>query len=345
MEKRLIISAYNTHSGGGKTLLLQFLKQEIVINEIAVILIDKRLENELSDLDIKKIVVKPTIINRFIAEWHIFLRGKKESILFCFGNLPPLFASKGSVTVFLQNRYLVKSSKSSGLPIKTRLRICFESLWLKMFANNADCFIVQTPTMKRLLQCTIGEKHKIKTEAFYAKTMIEQKTTPINVVSAKHDFIYVASGESHKNHHNLIEAFCLLSKENIFPSLCLTINPSSFSGLCSWIKKNVENHQLNVKNLGMLQHESLLKQYKLSKALIFPSQFESFGIPLVEAKAAGIAVLAPELDYVRDILDPTETFDPESPISIARAIKRFLKVGDSFEKVLSPYEFACRIIS
>ena len=35
-------------------------------------------------------------------------------------------------------------------------------------------------------------------------------------------------------------------------------------------------------------------------------------------------MLAAELDYVRDILDPVETFDPNSPVSIARAVKRYL---------------------
>jgi hypothetical protein len=32
---------------------------------------------------------------------------------------------------------------------------------------------------------------------------------------------------------------------------------------------------------------------------------------------------------VRDVLDPEQTFDPESPLSIARAVKRFLGLNES----------------
>ena len=57
---------------------------------------------------------------------------------------------------------------------------------------------------------------------------------------------------------------------------------------------------------------------------IYPSTLESFGLPLLEARAAGLPIITGELDYVRDIVDPDETFDPNSPLSMARAVKRFL---------------------
>ena len=52
--------------------------------------------------------------------------------------------------------------------------------------------------------------------------------------------------------------------------------------------------------------------------------FQRWGVALIEARQAGLPVLASELDYVRDVLDPEQTFDPESAVSIARAVKRFL---------------------
>ena len=68
--------------------------------------------------------------------------------------------------------------------------------------------------------------------------------------------------------------------------------------------------------------------------------FESFGLPLLEAKFLGLPILASELDYVRDVVEPTETFDPESPVSISRAVQRFLKISQSSKvKMLSTPEF------
>ena len=82
---------------------------------------------------------------------------------------------------------------------------------------------------------------------------------------------------------------------------------------------------VGVGNVGVLPHDRLLAMYRASGALIYPSSFESFGLPLIEARQAGLPVLAPELDYVRDVIDPDETFDPRSPISIARAVRRYLE--------------------
>jgi len=139
----------------------------------------------------------------------------------------------------------------------------------------------------------------------------------------KYDFVYVASGEPHKNHEALISAWGLLADENIFPTLCLTLDKSVALKLFSnfqFIKK------LKIYNVGVLSHESVLLLYKNSGAMIFPSKLESLGLPLIEARRIGLPILASELDYVRDVLDPEEVFDPDSPVSIARAVKRFMKI-------------------
>ena len=68
--------------------------------------------------------------------------------------------------------------------------------------------------------------------------------------------------------------------------------------------------------------------YKKSRAVVYPSTLESFGLPLIEARQAGLPIVAAELDYVRDVVEPTETFDPLSSVSIARAVKRFLGVPE-----------------
>ena len=81
---------------------------------------------------------------------------------------------------------------------------------------------------------------------------------------------------------------------------------------------------MNIFNLGLISEGEIQDLYLNAMALIFPSTLESFGIPLIEARDAGLVIVASELDYVRDIVDPEFTFDPVSPLSIARAVKRFL---------------------
>ena len=78
--------------------------------------------------------------------------------------------------------------------------------------------------------------------------------------------------------------------------------------------------------------------------MIFPSFVETLGLPLIEAKKFKLDVLASELDYVRDILDPVETFDPHSARSICRSVKRFLKVTDGKTEIFTPVDFIKTLI-
>lgn len=144
----------------------------------------------------------------------------------------------------------------------------------------------------------------------------------------KFDFVFVASGEPHKNHRQLVEAWCLLAEQKLYPSLCLTLDKSVSAELCVWIDEKKDKHGLKLENAGLLPHSQVLELYTQAGALIFPSRLESFGLPLIEASQAGLPVLAAELDYVRDVLDPIETFDSDSPVSIARAVKRFLALEE-----------------
>jgi glycosyltransferase involved in cell wall biosynthesis len=93
-----------------------------------------------------------------------------------------------------------------------------------------------------------------------------------------------------------------------------------------------------------LPHDQIKLLYGQVQALIFPSTFESFGLPLIEARQAGLPVLAPELDYVRDVLDPEQAFNPESPLSIARAVKRFLGFNDEPLALMDAADFMKSIL-
>lgn len=46
----------------------------------------------------------------------------------------------------------------------------------------------------------------------------------------------------------------------------------------------------------------LLSMYKAADGLLFPSTIEIIGLPLLEAAAFGLPVLANDLDYVKDVL-------------------------------------------
>jgi glycosyltransferase involved in cell wall biosynthesis len=101
---------------------------------------------------------------------------------------------------------------------------------------------------------------------------------------------------------------------------------------------------LRVVNHGVVTATRMAELYAASSALIYPSFFESFGLPLLEASAAGLPIVAAERDYVRDVVEPAETFDPTSAVSIARAVRRHLGRAERPRTPLTPGAFVRAIV-
>jgi glycosyltransferase involved in cell wall biosynthesis len=278
---------------------------------------------------------KASLLGRLRAERLLAAQAKSGDTVICFGNLPPLFKVAGRVVVFVQNRYLVDQVSLGQFSFKSWLRLSLERTWFRMRAASVDEYVVQTPSMKQALEhhlATIKTKPgmDIRILPFVSggSRHLRTHTIAVHELQKRHDFVYVGSGEPHKNHRNLINAWILLAQANCYPSLALTVDAAAFPDLCQWIDEQIRIHRLHIENKGALPQSGVTDLYNCSAALVYPSTLESFGLPLIEARNAGLAVLASELDYVRDILDPEESFDPQSAVSIARAVKRFRRMEE-----------------
>lgn len=347
MSSRVFIHATNVHQGGGRSLLEALLKA-LHGNAEFVLSLDDRMPTPMGmahNIQIKR--VKPSVGHRLEAERWLAHRVAPEDLVLCFGNLPPLFKLRGHAVVFVQNLYLINDVSLKGFPLRVRLRLAIERLWLSSKMSNVSEFIVQTPTMKRLLDVKTRGKIAVRVLPFVAEPNGYVRSVPQPKAKKQNncDFVYVASGEPHKNHRRLVEAWCRLAEEGLFPSLCLTLDGARFAGLCQEIELARQRYGLKIVNVGGLSHQDVLALYKKVGALIYPSTFESFGLPLIEARQANLPVLASELDFVRDVLDPEQAFDPESSISIARAVKRFVGINEQPLPLLDAARFLASVLA
>jgi len=217
-------------------------------------------------------------------------------------------------------------------------------LWLERKLSNADLYVVQTASMRRLLEQKTRGRVPVEVIPFGAEKASSDVLVRPGSQPPPADFVYVASGEAHKNHGRLLEAWRLLAEEGLFPTLRLTLNEAAFPVLCRELRNLTVRHGLQISNIGTVPLSDADNLYAGARALIYPSLLESFGLPLIEAEQRGVPILAAELDYVRDVVTPQQTFDPVSAVSIARAVKRFLAVADPAPPLHTPEAFLRNIL-
>lgn len=341
--ERLIIHAPNVHTGGGRVLLEELLASLSPYARGAAIL-DRRLNAPLNlppEIIVRRI--PPSLSARLWAERYLARISDDHSRILCFGNLPPLMGCRGRISVFLHNRHLVSATDLSGFSLRARLRIQAERIWVRWYASRVDEWIVQTESMELLLTKILGSSGKIRVLPFVSAATIAGGSWVGDVSIAaplrQVDFCYVASGEPHKNHRRLIEAWVLLAQQGIYPSLRLTLDHRDDRQLCDWIEQQSRQFGLRVENVGRVPPDKIARVYRASRSLIHPSWCESFGLPLVEACSYGLPIVAAELDYVRDVVEPEETFDPQSARSMARAVRRHCGCSESVQSLQDGHSF------
>lgn len=315
----LLLYAPNVHTGGG-FVLLQSLLRSWPADSSFVAWLDVRARDRLVLPPNSKVEwVRPSFISRIKSEFSLAKLATSEHSVLCFHGLPPLLRTKSRVIIFQQNRNYLGLVDLNTFAWRTRQRLRFEQAVAFFFRERCKEYWIQTPSMALAIKKWYGDKPVVVRVMPFAE--------PFKYIGSDEkkqwDFLYVADGEAHKNHRRLIEAWVLLAQQGFKPSLALTLT-SRDSSLQSWIQDKINKHALQIRNLGQLPHEQLLDLYRQSRALIFPSVSESFGLPLIEARQVGLPILASELDFVRDVSEPVQTFDPNSATSIARAVKRFI---------------------
>lgn len=140
-------------------------------------------------------------------------------------------------------------------------------------------------------------------------------------VCSKSFLLYVGSREGYKNFNNFITAFVASKK------LVQNFNIICFGG-GSFDKDERDfliEKGLSEKNIAQVSgdDQDLAGLYRNASALVYPSLYEGFGLPLLEAMAYNCPVICSSSSSIPEVVgDAAEMFDPYDAESIQNAIER-----------------------
>src|SRR5580693_2147416 len=142
--------------------------------------------------------------------------------------------------------------------------------------------------------------------------------------------LYAGRISPHKNVVRMIEAFSALKteleKDEVYPDLKLIIIGDDVSGnpdlRRTVVRSGVQN---DVRFLGFVPIEVLRIFYDLAKVFVFPSLYEGFGLPPLEAMAHGTPVVTSNVSSLPEVVGKAAVLvNPENVFEIRKALYRVL---------------------
>lgn len=218
--------------------------------------------------------------------------------------------------------------------------VLIEKLLLKRAVKKADVVVTVSENTKRdLLNKYKIDKQKIEVINCSASDEFKPIKKELLLPFAKKTnlpknfFLAVGTLEPRKNYVNLIKAFIILNKE--FPEYHLIIVGQKgwdYEEIYQQIRENYLNKKVHI--LGYLSSKSIVSLYNLAKAFVFPSYYEGFGIPPLEAMKCGCPVIASFTSSIPEVVnDSAILINPENFNEIAGAMIKLAKDEDFCEKL------------
>jgi len=212
------------------------------------------------------------------------------------------------------------------------MSIDFQELTKKKIQNsvrNSDLIITPSNTIKSQLEEfypeTIGKVrtvyHGISDNIKYINDTEQMRKTLDKYKINQPYLLFVGNIENRKNISNLLNAFSeLINERKIEHQLVLVGKPG-----WGFDKINIKAKELNLSNkvcfIGWAGENELSVLYSAADVFVYPSWYEGFGFPILEAMKCKLPVVVSDIPTHREIASDAATFViPDNPSMIADAI-------------------------
>jgi hypothetical protein len=327
----LLIDALYINNSGGKV-LLDYLVKSIEEAHLSVFYIfDDRCKNDYGYISSnRKVFLRPSIYQRY----KFYLKYKNVfSKIFCFGNIPPPIRLQATVYTYFHNVFLLEIPKI--VSIKTCVLLSFKKIFLQYTKKYTDYWIVQTISTKKIIANNLNEhEDKILILPFFEFNIQSD-------IKDRKDYVFVANYHIGKNHYFLLRAWEKLYDAGYNIPLHLTLSNMT-DKLAIYLRQCI-NKGIPIINHGNITRYEVAQLYSISKATIYPSINESFGLGIIEALLSGCDVIAPDMPFVHAVCTPSATFMLDDIKSLVNAVRQYeshphksaLSINNEIEKLIS----------
>lgn len=244
-----------------------------------------------------------------------------DLVHFTHFNVPLFYRKPYVVTIHDITRFIFPGQKSQSL----FQQIAYEVIFARAVRHARALLSVSQTTLRDIRHLPITLPKHV--------TVIQEGVDPeffLPISTKKNNTPYVLSvgvWMSHKNLVRLLAAFQIVLAEH--PDMQLVITGKIVPGYSDLVQY-VREHRLEKSVLfpGFVPQSLLPSLYAQASVFVFPSLYEGFGLPPLEAAACGTPIVASNVSSIPELLgDAAEYVNPESIEDIARGI--ILVLSDS----------------
>lgn len=195
---------------------------------------------------------------------------------------------------------------------------------IKTTLNEKTIFVVQSNWLKKRVSkfFNIPQDRLIVNVPSIFEEITEKNSTKL-AENTSDLYFYPAADYKYKNHKIIIEALKLLKKNN-------TSRYSKIKIIFT-LEKNSNIYKLalnagvsdRVLFIGKLDKIEMGKMYQKSKAILFPSYIETFGLPLIEAASFGKTIYCSREEYSKEVISEYEGVKFLNPFDVSEWEKIF----------------------
>lgn len=251
------------------------------------------LEQLLHTLQINQ--ASPRVNNKYLVIiWtHLILPFKQGDILFCPVNIAPIFVpSHKKLVLTLHDVAFITQPKS----YSTFFRLYYK-LILPINLKRANKIITVSQSSKReIVKYYKNVEEKI--EVIYLGVDAMFKPLPIK---KKKQMLYVGSFNERKNLVGVLQAYKFLDKSDY--KLVIVGNIHSNFSLNDEMRRLLQEAESDrsIVFLKGVNNQELVELYNESEIFLFPSFYEGFGLPVLEAMACGTPVVCSDTTSLSEV--------------------------------------------